>query len=138
MPAVGLRKHDGQKASRMIPGLPVSVDNACASRNVSHYFLTHIHTDHLRGIKNGMGISRETANLAQVLNITMRQDGRMGLYFAPELPETFCWCDIFQYFRVTCRRNYFFISVAGQVSDMFVTGERSRTWRIIHPDNRWV
>jgi hypothetical protein len=37
----------------LIPGLPVSVDNACAARKVPYYFLSHFHGDHLKGLKDG-------------------------------------------------------------------------------------
>ena len=45
----------GPRAERamLLSGLPVSVDNGKAQNGVAHYFLSHMHTDHLRGLKDG-------------------------------------------------------------------------------------
>lgn len=37
----------------LLPGVPVSVDNGQSQAGVSHYFLSHMHTDHLRGLRDG-------------------------------------------------------------------------------------
>jgi ribonuclease BN (tRNA processing enzyme) len=80
----------------IIQGLPVSVDNACAVRNVPYYFLSHFHTDHLKGLKDGADIyfkqhmqNVHELNLSDLvylflLNIMVGQDGRMARCFVLE------------------------------------------------------
>jgi metal-dependent hydrolase (beta-lactamase superfamily II) len=72
----------------------VSVDNACAVRNVPYYFLSHFHTDHLKGLKDGADIYfiqlmqnvHELSDLVYLflLNILVEQDGRMARCFVHE------------------------------------------------------
>ena len=84
---------------KIISGLPVSVDNACAARNVPYYFLSHFHADHLRGLKNGAESFDFGFDLVEQCIVCVDtlccldagQDGRMGPYSVRKQHGTCCW-----------------------------------------------